>query len=414
MHSTVAYLVTVLLAIASTALMGFWGAVHYQLFRTNRRVPTAKAGIALAAKHAANSPPQTLPSVCVVIPAHNEAKIISHLVTSLRAQDYARLHFVFTLDRCTDQTRAVIEEHAAGDPRFHIHEITSCPADWAGKVHALWSGVRECEPARNAEILLFADADTSFSPQCVTATVALMRERGLGLLSLLSTLSHSTWYELVVQPSAAFELIHQYPLVQANRKEPRRPFANGQFLMMTADAYRAIGGHEAVKDELLEDLAIARLAAEKKVLTGVFLADGVMHCRMYPDWKGFRRGWKRIFTEGFHRRVVRLRKAARLVRLTCSVAPLATIALLIAWAFTSLPLPRAVDIWPAYVGGLALLVWLTALLRVYRTGHTPWWSILANPIGSWIVADILVEAAKDLETGTPTVWGGRAYARPVR
>lgn len=413
MHSAAAYFVTALLTFTSVALIGFWGAVHYQLFRTARRVPTARAGIGIA-RRSAGKPDTKHPSVCVVVPAHNESKVIESLVLSLRNQDYPRLHFVFALDRCTDDTRAVIEKHAAGDARFHIHEITECPGDWAGKVHALWTGVNASEHARNADILLFADADTTLSSPCVHATVALMQERQLGLLSLLSTLSHRAWYEIIVQPAASFELIHQYPMVQANRDNPRRPFANGQFLMMTSDAYRQIGGHEAVRDELLEDLAIARLAAQKKVRTGVFLADGVMHCRMYPDWPSFRRGWKRIFTEGFQRRVVRLKKAARLVRLTCSIAPLATIILLGAWAGVTLPLPTPGDIWPAYLGGLALLVWITALLRVYRTGHTPWWAVACNPVGSWVVADILMEAARDLETGTPTVWGGKAYARPVR
>lgn len=407
-----AYFVTGLLVAASVGLLVFWGAVHFQVWRTSLRVPTARRGISLARRAIGRE--AELPSVCVVIPAHNEAKIIGDLVSSLREQDYPKLRFVFALDRCKDQTREVIERVAAGDARFEVIEITSCPEQWAGKVHALWTGVNGSESAKAAEILLFADADTTFSASCVHATVALMRERGLGLLSLLSTLSHETWYERVVQPAAAFELVHQYPMVQANRERPRRPFANGQFLMMTREAYWAIGGHEAVKDELLEDLAIARRSAEKQVRMGVFLADGVMHCRMYPDWKAFRRGWKRIFTEGFQRRVGRLKKGARLVRLTCSVLPVLTVVLMGAWAALTLPLQRSIDIWPAYVGGAALLTWVSALVRVYRQGHSPVWAVFMNPVGAWVVADILMEAARDLETGTPTVWGGKAYARPVR
>lgn len=418
MPFAIAYIVTALLAVASAALIGFWGAVHYQLIRTSRRVPTARAGIALARQlgigASAGNPPTGLPSICVIVPAHNESAVIGSLVESLRQQDYPNLSFVFALDRCTDDTRKVIETAAAGDPRFHIHEITHCPPDWAGKVHALWTAVSTVPAASSADILLFADADTTFSPSCVSATLALMRHRELGLLSLLSTLSHSTWYELVVQPAAAFELVHQYPLVQANRDRPRRPFANGQFIMITAGAYRTIGGHQAVKDELLEDLAIARLATDNNIRSGVFLADGVMHCRMYPDWSAFRRGWKRIFTEAGQRKVARLRKSARILRLTGAVAPIAAIILTIAWAILSFPLPQPEDIWPAYPAGIAFLTWLSALLCTYRTGHTPVWAIFGNPIGAWMVAGILDEAARDLESGVPTVWGGRVYARPVR
>ncbi len=417
MYSTSAYIVTILLAVGSAAMLGYWGAVHYQLTRTMRRVPTARAGVALARQMgigAGGEAGEPWPSVCVIVPAHNEEGVIGALVESLRKQDYPGLSFVFSLDRCTDRTRGVIEQIAAGDARFIVHEITQCPADWAGKVHALWSAVENVEAARRAEILLFADADTTFSPECVSGNLALMKQRGLGMLSLLSTLSHTSWYELIVQPAAAFELVHQYPLVQANRDDRKRPFANGQFIMITSEAYREIGGHRAVKDELLEDLALARLAADRKIRAGVFLADGVMHCRMYPDLAAFRRGWKRIFTESARRRVSRLKKAARTLRLTGTIAPLSVVVLLPAWAVVSLPLPGPSDIWPACIGAAAILVWLTALVRVYRTGHTPVWAILAHPLGTWMAASILDEAARDLEEGVPTVWGGRVYARTER
>ncbi len=78
MHSAVAYFVTALLTFASVALIGFWGAVHYQLLRTARRVPTARAGIGLA-RRSAGRPDAPHPSVCVVIPAHNESKVIASL-----------------------------------------------------------------------------------------------------------------------------------------------------------------------------------------------------------------------------------------------------------------------------------------------------------------------------------------------
>src|SRR5204862_6144625 len=95
-----------------------------------------------------------------------------------------------------------------------------------------------------------ADADTSFTPGCVAASLALMRERKLDLLSLLSTLSFDTWFERIVQPAATLELMRQYPLTLANAAMDRRPFANGQFMLFTREAYEDVGGHEAVKSSL--------------------------------------------------------------------------------------------------------------------------------------------------------------------
>lgn len=413
MQIEAAHLVAALLVIASTPVFFYWATVHYQITRTSRLVPTARVGVGLSRRLLAQDP-STLPTVCVVVPAHNESAVIGGLVASLRLQDYPRLSFVFCLDRCTDNTRDVITNLAAGDPRFHIHDVTHCPADWAGKVHAIWSGVNGTPEATQADVLLFADADTEFSPGCVSAALAMLRDRGLEMLSLLSTLTHRTWFELVAQPPAAFELIVQFPLVQANRATPRKPFANGQFIMMTRRAYNAIGGHHAVQDEVLEDVAIARLAAAHSIPSGVFLADGVLRCRMYADWSAFRRGWKRIYTEGYKRKASRLIKASRLVRLTGAIAPVSMLVLTAAWFMVSPPIDKTSDIWPVGVAALAMLTWLSALVRIYRQGHFPVWSVLANPVGSWIVADILRDTARDLETGTPTVWGGRTYARELR
>src|SRR5690606_35884036 len=142
---------------------------------------------------------------------------------------------VFVLDRCTDDTERILRETLAADgggatsaldPRFTILTLTSCPADWAGKVHAIHRGVSDVPAARDADYLLFADADTVFHPSCVRATVALLQHRNLGMLSLLSTLTVHDWFERFVQPAASLELLRQYPLTRANHPTRPRAFAN--------------------------------------------------------------------------------------------------------------------------------------------------------------------------------------------
>src|SRR5205823_291327 len=96
----------------------------------------------------------------------------------------------------------------------------------------------------------------------IRACVALLERRRLDLLSLLSTLTCDTWFERLAQPAAGFELVRQYPISRANRRSNPRAFANGQFMLFRRAAYDAIGGHGAVHDELLEDLALARRLAD--------------------------------------------------------------------------------------------------------------------------------------------------------
>ena len=285
-------LLAALACVGPVAVILIWGLIGHRVQRTQRIIPTLRFGQTLAAA----DPPAG--RVCVVVPAYNEARVIAGLVASLRAETYGQARYVLALDRCTDDTAALARVAIGRDERFEIVEIDACPSDWAGKVHAVHAGVTRSRGAADADFLLFADADTLFSPGCIASALALMRERKLDLLSLLSTLTHDTWFERVVQTAAALELMRHFPLTRVNGVDGRRrAFANGQFMLFRRAVYDAIGGHEAVKDALLEDLALARRVDDGARRLGVFFADGLFHCRMYADWPQFRRGWKRIYTE---------------------------------------------------------------------------------------------------------------------
>ena len=344
----------------------------------------------------------------MVVPAYNESRVIAGLVRSLRNETYPQLRFVLALDRCTDDTAALARAEIANDDRFEIVEIDTCPDGWVGKVHALHAGVTRSRATADAEFLLFADADTLFAPGCIAAALALMRDRRLDLLSLLSTLTHDSWFERVVQTTTALELMRRFPLTLANAERDRRAFANGQFLLFKRDAYEAIGGHAAVKDVVFEDVNLARLVDAGKRRLGVFMADGLLRCRMYADWAQFRRGWKRIFTESAKRKARRLSLWSWQIRLLGTFFPLWT---LVALAFgAALILQDPLRGWSmAGLCVVALLVWAGALLRICATAHAPLWTAPLHIAGAWLTADLLAEAARDVRSQTPTRWGGREY-----
>jgi glycosyltransferase involved in cell wall biosynthesis len=391
--------------------------VLYHVLRTRLTLPTPRHALAYPEAAALTSP--TAPRLCIIIPAHNEAGAIAPLARSLKAQTYGAMSAVFCLDRCTDDTSGVLRSQLADDPRFHILAITDCPPDWAGKVHAIWRGVSDAPAAQAADLLLFIDADTSLHPDALRAAVALLTRRSLGMLSLLSTMTHGRWFENVVQPAAGMELMRQYPLLRANLDAGRRPFANGQFILMTRAAYQTIGGHQAARAALLEDVEIARLCHRHNVRAGMFIADGLHACRMYADYAEFVRGWKRIYTECANRRVDRLRKLALRTRLVGAVLPALTLAGLLLAAGLTLAVPAAAPAtpWPAVLliaASTALALMLAALALAYRMGHTPLLSIPAYPVGAWLTGGILAQAARDLSLNRPTIWGGREYTRQAR
>lgn len=395
----------VIMGIAAGAVLAvFWTVGIWRVVRTAVLLPTGRQGLGLPAPDV---------SVCVVIPAHNESQVIGNLIHSLRQQDHPRVRFVLALDRCTDDTAAIARGAVGPDERFEIFEISECPEDWAGKVNAVWTALHRSAHAREADMLLFADADTTFHPGCVRASAALMETRRLDLLSLMSTLTTDTWFEKLIQPGAALELMQQYPPLRASRAERRRAFANGQFMLFRAKPYWAFGGHGAVKDHLLEDLGLSRVAAAEGLAACLLNADGILICRMYHSWAEFRRGWKRIYTECANRKPHRLRREARRLRTVGAVLPPVALAGLI----VSIAFPPPSEVLGAAATGLcayALLAWLLGLGLIYRTGGWPLWSAPLHPLAAWRVSSILREAAHDLENDRPTEWGGRAYNRAVR
>ena len=412
--------VTILLLLAGLAFgcAVYYAAVWWRIVRVLRTIPTLRDGLRGGGRVEWEAP------VCVIVPAHNERDVIATLARSLCRLEPggAGVRCVFVLDRCTDDTERVLREtieREAGDgerQRFEIIVNESCPEGWAGKTHALWRGVRDSEGAKGAGLLCFADADTEFDPRCVAAAVSLMRERGLDLLSVLSTLEIGCWFERVVQPAAGFELIRQFPLDLVNRHDSGRAFANGQFMLFKRESYEKLGGHAHVKGELLEDLALARrmMWHHKDMRLGVFAADGLLRCRMYRSWEAFRRGWKRIYTEAVRRKPGRLRECAWRLRLVGTVMPLASAAAVVAgpivMKFGDMPLGWGL----LACGGAGVYAFAGAIARSLRVQCAPAWLLGLYPAGAWMTASILGEAARDLRSGAGTRWGGKVYEREVR
>lgn len=405
--------ILILFALVAGALAAFvyYGVVHARIWATSRQLPTARDGLLL------DPVPEPVPHVAMVVPAHNEQDVIVDLVTSLRAQRWPRLHVTLVLDRCTDDTERLAREAVGGDARFTILINDACPDDWAGKVHAVHRGVVHGGGTPAPDLLLFADADTVFHPDAIDGAVRLLLQRELDMLSLLTTLTRDTWFERIVQPAAGFELVRQFPLDYVNRPDAGRAFANGQFMLFRREAYEAIGGHEAVRGALLEDLAFARRMARPRARrpVGVLLAEGMVCCRMYRSWPAFQRGWARIFTEAAHTRPARLRKAARRVFATGVLMPACALGALVAgvltWGQTS-DTPLGVMLIVAGFG--ALLQMLLVLRHVYHSQGARLVDVVLYPVGAWLVAALLRRAASDLEAGVATTWGGRVYTREVR
>jgi hypothetical protein len=103
-----------------------------------------------------------------------------------------------------------------------------------------------------------------------------------------------------VQPLLQWSWLTFLPLRVAERS--RRPLlaaGNGQFLAVRRQAYDACGGHEAVRGQVLEDLALAR--AVKSAGYVAAMADGtrIATCRMYNTDAEMVQGYTKSLHDAF-------------------------------------------------------------------------------------------------------------------
>lgn len=394
-----------ILLAACAAGLGVWLAIVFRTLRMMRGQPTVRAGLDLPVPEGPAGQDPDWPVVSIIVPAHDEEHTIDACVASLRAQRYPFLEFIIVTDRCTDGTRAALRPHEESDRRVIVIENDSCPPDWAGKCNAAAIGAARA----TGTYLLFTDADTVFDPLLVRAAVALAHHRGLGLLSLLSTLTFARAYERVVQPVASMLLVGMYPIDRVNRSRRPRPFANGQFMLFERSWYERIGGHEAVKDDLLEDIAFARLLDDSGGRGGLYLADGMLVCSMYDSLAALRLGWKRIFIEACRRTPGRLRKhAVRTLAVGIALPVIQAAALVLGGLLAVRGHPRL----GAALAAIAAAGWMTQLLgliHIYGIIGAPRAGAVLHPVGSWIVGTILLRGASDLVHRHPIPWAGRLY-----
>jgi chlorobactene glucosyltransferase len=221
------------------------------------------------------------PKVSIVVPARNEERAVAAAVGSQLAQDYPEFEVIVVNDRSTDGTGAILETLARGNPRLRVVAGSEPPPGWLGKPHTLWLGAR----AASGEILLFADADVRYDPRCLREAVSLLLEREADFLGLLPRLEAEGFWENVLLP---FVIGAYYggPGLFANRRRPRWiALGGGAGNMIRRSAYEAIGGHEALKASVIDDVALALRTKLSGFRTCAARAEDRVAVRMY---RGFR------------------------------------------------------------------------------------------------------------------------------
>ncbi len=227
--------------------------------------------------------------VVVCVPARDEAARLPGLIADLRAQQgVPRLRVLILDDRSTDGTYAAAVDAIGDDDRFSVIATESePPAGWTGKAAACArlaesAGATGDSAHGAARALIFLDADVRLAPGAIAAAVTELRRTGAGLVSPWPFQLSGTAAEALVQPLLCWSWAASLPVRAANRStSPATAVACGQFLVFDTAAYRAAGGHAAVRTAVTEDLALARATRRAGHRTVLVTAGRQARTRMY-------------------------------------------------------------------------------------------------------------------------------------
>ncbi len=208
----------------------------------------------------------------VIIPARNEETRLPELLRSLAAQETAPLEVIVADDASTDRTADIAREHGT-----RLIPITDKPAEWQGKSWACWTGARNA----SGDFFLFLDADTSLEPDAIVRLTAEKLRSG-GAISVQPYHRVKRAYE---QLSAFFNLIVMAGLgtctILGKRIPPSGAF--GPCLLCGREEYFNSGGHQAVRREVVEDVALGKRLLKTDMGLSLFGGRGTISFRMYPE-----------------------------------------------------------------------------------------------------------------------------------
>jgi len=225
-------------------------------------------------------------TVSVIIPARNEERMIGRAVISLAGQSEVSEILVVD-DQSTDGTARVLEGLAADVPKLRAFDAGPLPEGWVGKNHAAWQGAQRASGAW----LLFTDADALHLKDSTARALLQAAASGAGMLSISPAQEMHRWWERAMIPFVYCRLAQLYSYAAVNDPQSPAAAANGQYLLIRRDAYEAVGGHAAVRGQVLEDVALARRAKEAGVRLHFAPDDGMVRVRMYDSFRAMWEGW---------------------------------------------------------------------------------------------------------------------------
>jgi glycosyltransferase involved in cell wall biosynthesis len=383
LHSAVHLILPLLAWIV--ALAWIWKAITAAVFL--RRVPDLTSS-------AHNLTPPNNPSLTVVIPARNESAHIAACLQSLLNQQHPNLHLIAVNDRSTDSTGAIMDVLATDHPdKLTVLHITELPTGWLGKTHAMAFAARHAISLHSPDYLLFTDADILFRPDALALALAYTVATEADHFVLLPTaLVRSAGEGMVLSYLQVMGLWAVRPWRVSDPQALRDAVGVGAFNLLRTSAYQHIGGYEALRMEIVEDLALGSRVKRARLRQRIATGPDLVSVHWASGVSGILNGlMKNLFA------IFRYDPAVAL--LSCLWFTLFCIA---PAAFLALPQTRT----PAILtfASVAFLY----VLSSRQSKVSPWYAVLFPISATLIVCSIIRSMLTTLKNGGVT-WRGTFY-----
>jgi len=338
-----------------------------------------------------------LPFVSVLIPARNEERNIRECVESLLEQKYAKYEVIVLDDNSEDGTSKILAELKNRYKGLKTINGKPLPDGWSGKNYACHQLYKESQ----GDYLLFTDADTVHFKDSILNSLTRSISRKADLYSLIPKMTLNTLAEKIIMPGLHFTSFTLLPYYLAeNLKSSLFAMGVGPFLLFKRDVYENIGGHEALKNELVEDVKLAKNVKETGYKVVVNKGLDIFSCRMYQSFKEIWEGFSKNIFPGMNYYSLIL-FSVLFIYLLLFFVPFA--GLIISYLSGNEYL-----VYNFSYQVILLLIMRTLINVDFKLSHI---STLFHPFGILIISMIGFNSWRWNKLGKGSLWKGRTYSR---
>ena len=229
-------------------------------------------------------------SIDILIPLRNEEANVIPLLESLKT---APGHIYVLDDSSTDKTLELLKNSR---PQITILNGKELPPGWLGKNFAC----HQLAVASSGDYLVFLDADVRLESGAIESSIEYMERRNWSYISPYPRQIARGILGHLIQPLLQWSWFSSVPFLIAYRfPNKSMAVANGQFLIIKRDAYLKSGGHKEIKDEVIDDIELARLLISRGFIGGVVDGSRIATCTMYENSRQLVDGYSKSLWRAF-------------------------------------------------------------------------------------------------------------------